>query len=84
MISLFDLFEEERPVEKIEQTKNYVVEDYKNPPKKFISKYRRKTIIDKDGTRHLLTIAFLNKLGRKVTGHKSIMTSLWHPKTEEN
>lgn len=81
MLSIISIFEQQK-VEKIEQSKNYVIEDYKNPPKEFISRWRRKTITDKSGTRHLGTIAFLNKKGRQAIGRKSIMTSLWHPKSE--
>lgn len=82
MISISYLFEEDRAVTKIEATKNYVIEDFKNPPKEFISKYRRKEIIDKEGQRHLATFAILNKLGQKAKGVKTMMTSMWHPKSE--
>lgn len=83
MISISFLFEQDKSVEKIAITKNYVVEDYKNPPKEEISKYRRKEIIDKTGQRHLATFAILNKLGQKAKGVKTVMTSMWHPKTED-
>ena len=82
MISVSYLFEQDRAATKIETTKNYVVEDYRNPPKELVSKYRRKEIIDKEGERHLATFAILNKLGKKAKGVKTIMTSMWHPKSE--
>jgi len=54
----------------VEQTKNYVVEDYKNPPKSQVAKWRRKEV-----NGHLLTIAVLKNGETRVT-------SVWHPKTE--
>lgn len=61
---------------KIEHTKNYVVEDYKNPPKKDVVAYRRKKV---DG--HVLTLAILKKKGPR--GGRTVVTSIWHPKTEK-
>lgn len=84
MISLLNYLYEQQEVIKQVSTKNYTVDDYKNPPKKFISKFRRKSIIDNSGNKHLLTFAILNKEGKKATGKKTIATSLWHPKGEIN
>ena len=83
MISISYLFEQEMKAEKVVVTKNYVVEDFKNPPKEHIEKYRRKEIIDNEGKRHLATFAILNKKGREAEGVKTVMTSMWHPKDEE-
>lgn len=65
-------------------TKNYKVEDYKNPPKKDIKKekgkpmYRTKTIIGKDGKKHLIRFAILKKKGPR--GGRTAMTSKWEKK----
>lgn len=67
---------ERKPI-KIEHTKNYVVEDYKNPPAKDVVAYRRKKV---DG--HVLTLAVLKKKGPR--GGRTVVTSIWHPKTEKN
>ncbi len=75
--------QEEKRVEKVVITKNYVVEDFENPPQEYIEKYRRKEIIDREGHRHLATFAILNKEGQEAEGVKTIMTSMWHPKTED-
>lgn len=82
MIGVSHLFEVQQEVTKVLKTKNFVVEDFRNPPKKFISKYRKKEIIDDEGQRHLATFAVLNKMGQKAKGVKTVMTSMWHPKSE--
>lgn len=83
MISIIAyLMENKQVLEKIVVTKNYVVEDFKSPPKEFISKYRRKEIIDNEGERHLATFAILNKKGQEAEGRKTVLTSMWHPKSE--
>lgn len=64
-----------RKVLKVIETPHYVVEDYKNPPKKKILRIRNKKIKDKHGYEHIIKIAFL-KSG------KSVPLSLWHPKEE--
>ena len=70
--------------EKVTLTKNYVVEDFKGKPQEnFISKWRRKVIFDKSGSRHLLNLAILNRAGRESLGKKEVATSLWHPKEEK-
>ncbi|MEM3452035.1 MAG: hypothetical protein QW835_00210 [Candidatus Hadarchaeum sp.] len=61
---------------KIETSKNYVIEDYPNPPKSKVARYRRKIIYDKEGQRHIATIAVLKDGSTRLT-------SLWHPKTEK-
>jgi hypothetical protein len=79
MISIVScLFEvDKKHVEKIEVSKNYIIEDLKDKPANTdIETYRRKVIYDKDGNRHLLNIAILkNGKGTKVT-------SIWHDKKE--
>lgn len=59
-----------------EEKPNYIVEDYKNPPKKDVIKYRRKRVGD-----HIITIAVLRKKGPR--GGRTKITSLWHPKGEK-
>lgn len=59
----------------VEQTKNYTIVDYKNPPKRLVAGYRRKRVGN-----HLLTIAILKKKGPR--GGRTVVTSVWHPKTE--
>lgn len=59
---------------KVEQTKNYTVVDYKNPPKKQVLKYR--TV--KTPTGHLVRVAVLKRKG--LRGGRTVVTSVWHPK----
>lgn len=59
----------------IESSKNFVIEDFRNPPKKQVSEYRRKKVGN-----HVLTIAVLRREGPR--GGRTIVTSVWHPKTE--
>lgn len=59
---------------KVEQTKNYTVVDYKNPPKRDVVAFRRKRVGN-----HLLTIAVLRKKGPR--GGRTVVTSVWHPRT---
>ena len=80
MISLCEEFFEE-PY-KIETSKNFIIHDFKNPKKSLISKYRSKTVIDKDGNKHILRFAILNRKGKKTIGKKTSLTSMWHPKGE--
>lgn len=81
MISLLNyyLFEEEdkEKVEKVEVSKNYIIEKFKDrPPKKDIDTYRRKVVYDRDGNKHILNLAVLkNNKGTKLT-------SIWHTKKE--
>ncbi len=65
-----------RKVIKTERTPNFVVQDYKNPPKKQVLGYR--TVKTKTG--HLLRVAILRKKGPR--GGRTQVTSLWHPKKE--
>lgn len=57
-------------------TPNYVVDDYKNPPKKDVVAYRTKKVGD-----HLVKVAILKKKGSR--GGSTEITSLWHPKSEK-
>ncbi len=65
-----------RKVIKVEETPNYVVEDYKNPPKKQVLGYR--TVKTPSG--HLVRVAILRKKGPR--GGRTTVTSVWHPKKE--
>jgi hypothetical protein len=78
MISLSYLFEVDKArVEKIEVSKNYVIEDLKDKPaEEDIETYRRKVVYDKDGNRHLLNLAILKN------GKGTQVTSIWHDKKE--
>ena len=58
------------------ETENYVVERLKEIPKsqrKFYQ-WRRKVIYDKDGYKHVITLA--------CRGGKCVATSIWHEKGE--
>jgi hypothetical protein len=66
-------------------TKNYKVEDYKNPPKSKIKKdsngkdeYRTVTVLGKDGQKHLIKVALMNTPGPK--GGMTKATSKWDEK----
>lgn len=65
-------------------TKNYEVEDYKNPPKKKMKKedgepkYRTKVVKGKDGKKHLLRLAIMKDKGPK--GGQTKVTSKWDHK----
>lgn len=58
------------------ETENYVIERLREIPKseRRFYKWRRKVIVDKEGHRHVLTLA--------CRGGKCVATSLWHPKYE--
>jgi len=78
MISLSYLFEAARAdkVEKVEVSKNYIIQDLKDrPPESEISTYRRKVTYDKDGNKHIINLAILKSGGTKAT-------SIWHTKQE--
>lgn len=79
MLYLSYLFEAVRAdkVEKVEVTKNYIIQDLKDkPPESEIATYRRKTVLDKDGNKHIVNLAILkNGKGTKAT-------SIWHTKKE--
>lgn len=62
---------------KIEKKPNYVVEDYRNPPKNKIAGYRRKKL----ASGHILNLAIMK--GTSPKGGKTVVTSVWHPKTEK-
>ena len=63
---------------------NYKVQDFKNPPKKDIKKkgrkgqYRSKVVYGKDGQRHVLRFAIMNKSGPE--GGRTKLTSKWDKK----
>ncbi len=65
-----------KKVLKVERTPNYVVEDYKNPPKKQVLGYR--TVKTPSG--HLVRVAILRKKGPR--GGRTVATSIAHPKKE--
>jgi len=73
---LFELVDKEK-VEKVEVSKNYIIQDLKDkPPKEDIQTYRRKVTYDKDGNKHIINLAILkNGKGAKAT-------SIWHTKKE--
>jgi hypothetical protein len=62
----------------LKRTENFLVEDYRNPPKKEVRAYRSKKT--KDG--HVLTFAILKKQGPR--GGRTVLTSLKHPKEEKD
>jgi len=79
MISVGYLFEsiDKEKVEKIEVSKNYIIQDLKDkPPKEDIQTYRRKVTYDKDGNKHIINLAILKN------GEGTKATSIWHTKKE--
>ena len=62
-----------RPI-KIEETENYIVEDYKDPPKKRVLRYRSKKL--EDGT--ILTFAVLRRKGPE--GGRAKLVNIKYPK----
>jgi hypothetical protein len=81
MISLSYLFEEalaDDKVDKVEVSKNYIIQDLKDrPPESEIATYRRKVVLDKDGNKHIINLAILKGGGTKAT-------SIWHTKKESS
>lgn len=83
--AVYCLFEE-MSVVKREETKNYNIKDYKNPPDKDIQKdpetgksmYRRKVVYGNDGKKHILTLAIKKASGKK--GGMTQVTSKWTKK----
>jgi hypothetical protein len=59
---------------KIEKSKNDIVEDYKDPPKKQVLRYRSKKL--EDGT--ILTFAVLR--GKGPEGGRTKLVNIKHPK----
>lgn len=59
---------------KVERTKNYVVHDYRNPPKKQVLGYRR----IKTGDGRIITVAIMRKKGPR--GGRTRVTSIWYPR----
>lgn len=74
---LFEARADKEKVEKIEVSKNYIIQDLKDrPPESEIETYRRKITYDKDGNKHIINLAILkNGKGAKAT-------SIWHTKKE--
>lgn len=79
------IFLENRKIIKKEETKNYNIDDYKNPSEKNIQKdennkpmYRRKTIIDKNGKKNIITVAIMKDKGPQ--GGSTQITSKWKEK----
>jgi hypothetical protein len=62
-----------RPL-KIEETENFIVEDYKDPPKKQVLRYRSEKL--EDGT--VLTFAVLR--GRGPRGGRTKLVNIKYPK----
>ena len=78
MISLSYLFEAlaADKVDKVEVSRNYIIQDLKDrPPESEISTYRRKVVFDKQGNKHIITLAIKKGGGTKAT-------SIWHTKKE--
>jgi hypothetical protein len=78
MLSLSYLFEAlaDEKVDKVEVSKNYIIQDLKDrPPESEISTYRRKVVFDKQGNKHIITLAIKRGGGTKAT-------SIWHTKKE--
>ena len=79
MINISYLFEsvDKEKVEKVEVSKNYIIQDLKDrPPESDIETYRRKVTYDKDWNKHIINLAILkNDKGTKAT-------SIWHTKKE--
>jgi len=76
--------EEKAKIIKRVTTKNYEVEDYKNPPSKSIKKekgkemYRSKKIKGKDGKWHVIRFAIMKEPGPR--GGRTQATSKWDEK----
>jgi hypothetical protein len=79
MLSLKALFEAPEKIIKKTTTKNYNVDDYKNPPKKNIQGYRTKTLHSKDnGKKILVKLAIVKDPETGKT--KTQKTSIWKEK----
>jgi len=63
----------------VEETPNYIIQKIRKDPPDAI-KYRREEVYDKDGYRHLLTVAVVSRKGKR--GGRTVVTSIWHPKDE--
>lgn len=61
---------------KIERTKNYVIVDFRNPPKKQVLGYRRVKL--PNGA--LATVAIMR--GKGPRGGRTQLTSIWYPKSK--
>lgn len=59
---------------KIEKTKNFIVEDYKDPPKKHVLRYRSKKL--EDGT--ILTVAVMR--GKGPEGGRTKLVNIKYPR----
>jgi len=66
---------DQKKIIKIEVSKNYIIEDYKNPPNAI--SYVKKTIVDKDGFHNIATLAIVKDPETGDT--KTVITSFWRP-----
>lgn len=77
MISNLNLFIERKIIKK-EETKNFKIDDYKNPPKKKILGYRTKEVRKKSsGEKRLVKLALVKDPKKGV---KTVATSFWREK----
>jgi len=67
-----------KKVIKVERTKNFIIEDYKDPPKKEIEGYRSKRL--PNGT--LVTVAILRKRGPR--GGRTEVVNIKKPRGKRN
>jgi hypothetical protein len=82
MLSISYLFEAlaDDKVEKVEVSKNYIIQDLKDrPPESEIETYRRKITYDKDGNKHIINLALVKDENGET---KTKATSIWHTKKE--
>ena len=69
---------EKQKVIKTVNMPNYKVQDFKNPPKKNIKKYRSKIVYGKDGQKHVLRFAIMKNKGPE--GGQTKLLSKWDKK----
>lgn len=69
----------QKKIIKVEEKPNYIISQYKSPPKEDIVGYRKKVIkTDKDNFKRILTLALVkNNKNKKI---KTVATSLWREK----
>lgn len=84
---IFSMIFEQNKIQKLktEYSKNFIIDDYRNPPKSNIQKddrnkpeYRTKTEYDSSGKKILVRFALMKNKGPK--GGKTKMTSIWKEK----
>lgn len=77
MLSNLNLFVERKIIKK-EETENFKIDDYKNPPKNKIVGYRTKEVRKKStGEKRLVKLALVKDPNKGV---KTVATSLWREK----